>query len=65
MKNYGFTDTAKFEEEYGIDYIMESFVFEGVCSWLYDNNKLVESEDVRPTEAPTTEKAESETTTAE
>lgn len=62
-KNYGFTDTAKFEEEYGIDYIMESFVFEGVCSWLYDNNKLVESEDVRPTEAPTTEKAESETTT--
>ena len=63
-KNYGSSDVKKFEEEYGVDYIMESFVFEGVCAWLYENNKLVESEDVRPTEAPTTEAADAPTTEA-
>ena len=62
--NYNYSDPAKFEEEYGADYIMESFAFEGVCSWLYENNNMIESEDARPTEAPTTEKAESATETA-
>lgn len=34
---------ARFEQEYGVDYIMKSFVFEAACSWLYDNNNLIES----------------------
>lgn len=43
-----------FEKEYGIDYIMESFILEGVSSWLKDKNtmKLVDSaEEVVSTEA--------------
>ncbi len=58
--NYSYDDVSEFEEEYGRDYIMESFVFEAVCMWLYDNNKMVESEDARPTEAVTTENATTE-----
>ena len=42
-KEHGFDDISKLVDQYGIDYIMETFVFDGVCLWLYDNNNMVVS----------------------
>lgn len=51
LSDYNFDSVEAFEEEYGRDYIMESFVFEGVSEWLCDNNKMDVSEKTTPTEA--------------
>lgn len=52
---YDSVDT--FKDEYGESYIKESFLFDKVCDWLYDNSEMVVTED-----AETTTAAESATT---
>lgn len=51
LSDYNFDSVEAFEKEYGRDYIMESFVFEGVSEWLCDNNKMDVSEKTTSTEA--------------
>ena len=51
LSDYNFDSVEAFEKEYGRDYIMESFVFEGVSEWLCDNNKMDVSEKTTPTKA--------------
>ncbi len=58
---YTYTDTDTFIEQYGEDYVMESFIFQKVSDWLYEQNKMVVSD---ATEADTTAADETETTTA-
>ena len=53
IEQYSYEDLAQFESQYGQDYVMESFVFEGVTQWLYENNNKIITEDV--TEEATTE----------
>ena len=59
LSDYNFDSVEAFEKEYGRDYIMESFVFEGVSEWLCDNNKM----DVN--EKTTSTKAESDSSAAD
>lgn len=51
LSDYNFDSVEAFEKEYGRDYIMESFVFEGVSEWLCDNNKMDVNEKTTSTEA--------------
>lgn len=51
LSDYNFDSVEAFEKEYGRDYIMESFVFEGVSEWLCDNNKMDVSEKTTSTKA--------------
>ena len=55
IEQYSYEDIAQFESQYGQDYIMESFVFEGVTQWLYENNNKIITEDAIVTEEATTE----------
>lgn len=62
MENYTYESVEQFESDYGEDYIMESFLFKKVSTWLDDNNKKVEVDET--TAAETESSTTDETTTA-
>lgn len=51
----------KFKDEFGETFIKENFLFDKVCEWLYDNNKMVATDKVEETTTST----EGTTTAAE
>lgn len=63
VKNYEYDSVEAFEKAFGTDYIMESFVFEAVGSWLEEQNKMVISD--KKEEATKAESGTKEDTTKE